>query len=106
MPNQNAGSFGAATGGSKELLAAMQRRGIDASALQQVSPGSAGGTAPVPPNVEMQAASSALPQPEQAPQQPQEDSELKIALKALGGFVTSEGKMRRDLATGRQQGMI
>ena len=40
------------------------------------------------------------------PQPKQEDSELKIALKALGGFIQSEGKLRRDIATPKPLGTV
>jgi len=104
----NTGSFAGPIGGSQELLAAMQRRGIDASALQQVSPGSVGGASPVPAAPEAAMASAALggEVPVAGPAAPAEDSELKIALKALSGFVQSEGKLRRDLVTPKPQGIV
>lgn len=97
MNAQNTGSFASAIGGASALKSAMERRGISASALQQMSPASAGGQNTVPmgvPTTNPQVGSM----PEQNMSKP-EDSELKIALKALGGFVQSEGKLRRDVAT-------
>ena len=44
----NIGSFGAAIGGGSALEEAMQRRGIDVSALQAQSPASAGGVKTTP----------------------------------------------------------
>lgn len=98
---ENTGSFGAAIGGGQEIAAAMQRRGMGAGTTQQMSPAAASGGVPMP--TEMEQAQAALPQTgaPQGPQQP--DSELKIALEALGGFVRSEGTMRRELV--KMQGM-
>ncbi len=110
MDNQNTGSFGAAIGGGSALVEAMQRRGIDASALQAQSPASAGG-APVPaplPEDGMQAAQAALPQgagvTSPAPSQP--DSDVTIATKALATMVTNDSKMKKDLATMQSQGVM
>lgn len=101
---ENTGSFGAAIGGNQELMEAMQRRGVDASAMQQMSPGSVGGAAPMP--TDMAAAQAAMPQAmgQPAPQQAPE-SDNTIAMKALATVVTNDSKMKRDLATMKAQGL-
>ena len=112
-----AGQFGTAIGGGSALIEAMQRRGMSTGALQQQSPGSAGGGTPMPqPPSELQSAQMAIPQEmpqeQQAPTTgvtqptPSTDPELSIALEALGGFVKSGGQTRRDLVKGKLQGMI
>lgn len=108
MDPQNTGSFGSAIGGSPELLAAMQRRGIDASALQQVSPASAGGVSPVPVTPDPTAATAALGQELPQPAQPTPpDSDNTIAMKALATVVTNDSKMKRDLVNMRSpQGAV
>ena len=114
MPqNLPGGSFGQATGGMDALKEAMQRRGVDASILDQVTPGAIGGTAPMPQNPsELTTAQAALPQ-ESAPTEPTApapaqptDPELSIALEALGGFVKSAGQTRRDVAKARIAGLV
>lgn len=97
---ENTGSFGAAIGGGQEIAAAMQRRGMGAGTGQQMSPAAASGGVPMP--TEMEQAQAALPQTGTPTAQPP-DSELKIALEALGGFVKSEGSLRRDMV--KMQGM-
>lgn len=116
-PNQNIGSFGAAIGGGSALAEAFARRGKDLSALQVQSPTSAGGAPPIPeappttnPSIgtPQEAGAALAPEgiPQGAPQLQEPDTELKIALKALGGFIQSEGKLRRDLVTMRGQGIV
>jgi hypothetical protein len=103
MPEQT-GSFASMLGGSDALKQAMQRRGIDTSALQSQSPASAGGQSVMPtgvPTTNPQVGSM----PEGSMSKP-EDTELKIALKALGGFVQSEGKLRRDVVAGQNNGLV
>ena len=97
-------SFGAAIGGGGALKEAMTRRGIDASVLDQQSPAAGGSSVPmgVPttnPDVGSMPSSAVAPPKE-------EDNELKIALKAMSGFIGSEGKLRRDLVTMKSQGLV
>lgn len=104
MEPTNKGSFGAGVlGDTSALRAAMDAKGIDSSVLEQVSNAApTGGTNISPP----------LPQgdpnvgvPQQAVQPPKEpDSDVKIALKALGAFVTSEGKVKEIVAKGQTGG--
>ena len=103
----NTGSFGSAIGGSQELMAAMQRRGIDVGAAQATSPASAVG-APVPPAPDMASASMALGgQPASAaPAAEEPESDLRIALSALTKFVGDESKLKKDVITLRGQGVI
>lgn len=104
MEQQNTGSFGAAIGGSPELIEAMQRRGMDVSALQQGSATSAV-PSPVAPAPDMASAQAALPQ--QAPAEPQApDSDVTIAMKALSTVVTNDSKLKRDLVNLRAQGAV
>ena len=108
----NTGSYGAAIGGGSALAEAMQRRGIDMSAIQQQSPASARGGVPIPQDPsQVQAAQAALPQAQ--PQsvgvtQPTQssDPELMSAIEGLSGFVKSAGQTRRDLAKARVGGLI
>ena len=106
------GSFGAATGGTEALRDAMQRRGIDASILDQLTPGAVAGAAPIPQSPsDLSVAQSALPQPEVAPTAgtptpPPTDPELMVAIEALAGFTKSAGNTRRDLAKARVGGLI
>ena len=100
------GSFASALGGSGALKEAMARRGIDASILDQQTPASAGGQTTVPmgvpttnPDVGSMPSSAVTPPKE-------EDNELKIALKAMSGFIGSEGKLRRDVVNARSQGLV
>ncbi len=113
--SDNTGSFGAAIGGSSALMEAMQRRGMDTSALQQMSPAAAGGNIPMPqaPS-QLSVARAALPMeetnaspaPTTGPASEPRDPELSIAMEALGSFVKSSGQTRRDLAKGRMQGIV
>jgi|SRR3990167_2499163 len=103
MPPDNTGSFGAATGGADALKAAMQRRGVDTSRLDQMSP-AVGGT-PVAPNIPQtnpQIGSVGAPSapggpvaPEGAtsPAQTFRSAENEIALKALVDVVKTENKI-------------
>ena len=90
------GQFGQAVGGMDALKAAMQRRGIDSSILDQVSP--AGGGSPVSPNVPMETpnvtprGASVAPPVEQA-KKPFRSGEMEIALKALENTVRTENKI-------------
>jgi len=100
------GSFGASIGGSNSLKQAMSRRGIDASVLDQQSPASVGGQSAVPTSVPVTNPSiGTTPSAEVTPPK-QDDSELKIALKAMSGFIGSEGKLRRDLVGYQNQGLV
>lgn len=98
----NTGSFASSIGGSNALQQAMARRGLGVGATQQMSPMGAGD------QVMPEAVPETNPQVGSMPQATpkEEDNELKIALKALGGFVQSEGKLRRDLAGMRQGGIV
>lgn len=107
--NQNHGSFGAAIGGSPALIEAMKRRGIDTSALQQVSPAAANPN-PTPPPLpsDTASASAAMPQDlsQTQSQQTQPDSDVTIATKALATMVTNDSKMKRDLVNLKAQGVV
>ena len=116
---QNTGSFGAATGGGSALAEAMQRRGMDTSILQQITPGGGGGDTPMPQNPgDLQSAQAALPnesvqaspEPQTASQTPQPapptDPELMVAMEALGGFVRQAGNTRRDVVKAKSQGIV
>jgi len=101
MPPQNTGSFGAATGGTDALKAAMSRRGLNVSALDQTSAGSAQGISNVAPAVPQGAPNMGI-SPEQALQpaigpqtaeQSTRSAEMDIALKALAGVVKTESKI-------------
>ena len=94
------GSFGNSIGGAGALKAAMQRRGIDSSILDQVSPASAGPQSPVSPAIPQDAPNVApsidqtLQPPQQtASKQPARSAEMDIALKALSGVVKTESKI-------------
>ena len=109
------GSFGAATGGTDALREAFERRGVDASILDQVTPGAVGGAAPIPQAPQdINAAQAAIPQgvPQEVPTETplaevqSTDPELNLAIEALGGFVKSAGQTRRDLAKARVQGIV
>lgn len=116
--NPNTGSFGAAiSNGPQDLTAlkeAMQRRGVDTSALDQMSGSSAGGATPMPqPVSDLSAAQAAIPTEAgatagvTAPTKTEPtDPELASAIDALGTFVKTGGQTRRDLAKGRIQGII
>jgi hypothetical protein len=90
MDNQNMGSFGLGMGGGS-LQAAMQRRNMGAGAYQQVSAGAAPEQV-VPPTPDPTQGSM----PTTASQTAQPDTELMTAIKALGSFITSESKARRE----------
>ena|SRR3990167_11210949 len=105
----NTGSFASTIGGSDALKQAMMRRGIDASALSQVSPGSvAGGSSVAPAVPETASANAALGGMPQGGQTPSEEpeSDLRIALQALTKFVSSESSLKKDLIGLRNQGAI
>ncbi|KKN11692.1 hypothetical protein LCGC14_1023990 [marine sediment metagenome] len=116
MANENRGSFGAAIGGSQALTEAMERRGIDVSALQVTSPASAGGAPPIPQDPsQLDAAQVAIgqppsgattPTPAAAPPPPPTDPELMVAMEALGTFVKSAGSTRKELAKARVSGIV
>ena len=95
----NPGQFGAAIGGSAAIRSAMQRRGIDASVLDQISPAAPGGPSPVAPGVpttnpQVGAIPSPRPSPAAGPAAPPSRSgEMDIALKALAGTVRTENKI-------------
>lgn len=101
MESTNMGSFGAATGGTDALRAAMQRRGLDTSILDQVSATAPSGPSQVAPDI-----TGAMPEvgsPDQArvataarPQEPKlpfRSAEAEIALKALKSTVDTENKI-------------
>ena len=106
LPN-NTGSFASAIGGAGALKAAMDRRGIDSSILDQVSP--AGGGSPVAPPLPAgtpQIAPTGSPSPEAVagsvdPLKPVVRSgEMEIALKALAGTVDTENKIAKATLAG------
>ena len=104
----NTGSFGSAIGGADAIKAAMQRRGMDASTLDQVSP--AAPTAPssvspaMPQGGGMPQDMGGAPMEELPPmgtmetqkQQPR-SAEMEIALKALADTVKTENKIAETL---------
>ena|SRR3990167_7495544 len=103
MPdNINTGSFGAAIGDVGPLKNAMQRRGMDASILDQVSPSAAIGPTSVAGNVQGQipmggeagATPGTLSQgtAEQVVS-PVRSGEMEIALKALASVAKTESKI-------------
>lgn len=104
MPNenQNTGSFGAGLGGIDALKAAMQKRGMDASVLDQVSASAPTGPSAVAPAIG-QDANNVMSQTPQAPQEiageqgPQTRSgEMEIALKALAQTVSTENTIAKQ----------
>ena len=112
---ENRGSFGAAIGGSQALTEAMERRGMDVSALQVTSPASAPGAPPIPQDPsQLDAAQVAIGQPPSgattptptAPPPPPTDPELMVAMEALGTFVKSAGSTRKELAKARVSGIV
>ncbi|HEC66787.1 MAG TPA: hypothetical protein ENI23_16050 [bacterium] len=114
MENQNTGSFGAAISNSPGDLTALKQvmasRGMDTSALDQVSSGgSPSGQIVAPQPVDPQAAQIAL-SPTEAPTTPSTptvpDSDNTIAMKALATVVTNDSKMKRDLVNLRTQGVV
>ncbi len=100
----NTGSFGAAIGGSGALTAALEKRGMDAGLLDQVSPTAPSGPSEVAPGIPADAGGGipqpAAPQAPQASQQPEQafrSAEMSIALKALNGVVSTESKIAKAL---------
>lgn len=98
----NTGSFGVGLGGVQALKQAMQRRGIDASVLDQVSPAAPGEQSPVPTPVPQtnpqvgsvpQAVPTAPTGPGGQPPPQSRTGEMDIALKALAGTVKTENKI-------------
>ena len=104
-PQTQTGSFGQATGGTDALKAAMARRGIDASILDQTSAGSAQGASEVAPAVPTGAPNidSSIPQtlqptaPAQTATEAFRSAEMDIALKALAGVVKTESKIAESV---------
>lgn len=105
MDSQNTGSFGAALGGIDALKASMQSRGMDTSALdqmsaaapgEQVSPGSIpAGVAPDAGFDERQLAGKAV----QAPQQPKQSfrsAEGEVAAKALAQVISTDNAIAKQ----------
>jgi len=105
-PNQLTGSFGAATGGSAALKAAMSRRGIDTSVLDQMSPGSVAGASPVPTGVEGSPNVGQTPQVGVTAPTKEPDTDMKIALKALAGVVKNEGELKKTVIQMRSGGLV
>src|SRR3990172_12880777 len=90
------GSFGQAIGGIDVLKAAMKRRGIDSSVLDQVS--AAVGGSPISPNVPQGTPNVSIPGTQVATPAPQtkqsfRSGEMEIALKALENTVRTENKI-------------
>lgn len=108
MPNgiQNTGGFGAAIGGADALKQAMQRRGIDASLLDQVSPAAPGPQSPVAPALPADAGGMAPPAPGGVPVAPAAEKvpfrsgEAEIAIKALKSVVDTENKIAEAALAG------
>ena|SRR3990167_8091635 len=98
MPN-TMGSFGKGLTGVDALKAAMQRRGMDSSALDQVSGSSPMGESPVAPQLPTtnpQVGNVPTPPPQGITQpegQQFKSAEMEIALKALKGVVDTENKV-------------
>jgi hypothetical protein len=103
MPPQNigGGQFGQAIGGGDALRASMQRRGIDTSILDTVSPAAPTGPSQVAPALpegvggivpEQQVATQAVgtPQPQGIPFR---SAEMEISLKALKSVANTESKI-------------
>lgn len=101
MEPQNTGSFGAGLGGTSALKQAMQRRGLDASVLDQVS-AAAPGEQVMPPAVSGSGpqvgdiASQAVGQAEE-PKVPFRSAEMETSLKALEGTVKTENKIAESM---------
>jgi hypothetical protein len=96
------GSFGNAIGGASALKQAMQRRGMDASIMDQVSP--AGGGTPVAPPIEKQAPTGqGMDQtmqpisPQTQPEATTRSEEMRIALQALSDTVKTENKIAESI---------
>ena len=99
MPPQNigGGQFGQATGGADALRAAMQKRGMDASILDQVSATAPTGPSEVAPALPEGTGAGGQPAQAvgtlQAPEQPFRSREMEIALKALNSVVSTENSI-------------
>ena len=100
----NTGSFGAAIGGSGALTAALEKRGMDAGLLDQVSPTAPSGPSEVAPGIPANVGGGGgipqpqAPAPEAAAQGPIfRSGEMEIALKALNGVVSTESKIAKAL---------
>ena len=104
-PNQNMGSFGTSLGDTSSLRAAMQKRGIDASILDQISPAASGAPSQVAPAIpqtnpnigttDQQVASQAVPSTP-APvtaKIPFRSAEMEIATKAMAGVISTENEI-------------
>ncbi|HEC65688.1 MAG TPA: hypothetical protein ENI23_10355 [bacterium] len=109
------GNFGQATGGGDALREAFQRRGIDASVLDQLTPGAPAGASPVPQNPsDLSAAQQALPTdtgaipttPTAPTAPPPTDPELTMVLEALTGFTKGKIGIQKDVVKGRLQGIL
>ena len=99
-------AFGSPIGGGSALLQSMQRRGMDASILDQQSPASAGGESVVPPAVPITNPSvGAMPQEAVTPPK-QDESDLRIALTALTKFVGNESNLKKSVMDMRGQGLL
>ena len=98
-PTQNTGSFGAATGGTDALRAAMERRGLDASILDQVSASSPTGPSEVPGQVPetnvMQSPSMEAVGQATKPETPFTSGEMELSLKALKSVVDTENAVKK-----------
>ena len=97
---QNTGSFGAATGGTDALRAAMERRGMDASILDQVSASSPTGPSEVPgqvPDTNVMQQAPAMEAVGQAtkPETPFASGEMELSLKALKSVVDTENAVKK-----------
>jgi len=100
---QNTGSFGASLGGVDALKAAMQRRGMDAGIIDQMSASAPGGGSPVaaPVQESSQVAPSinqtlqASPSGAGQPKVPTRSGEMDIALKAMKGVIDTENKIAK-----------
>lgn len=102
MNPTNTGSFGAATGGTDALKASMQRRGMDASILDQTSASSPAGLSEVAPAMpspsggglpETDIATKAMGSGGKTPSTPFRSGEGELALKALADTLKIEGKI-------------
>jgi hypothetical protein len=101
MPITSTGSFATDLGGVQSLKAAMQRRGVDAGILDQVSAASPTGPSEVAP-APTGAPSISAPQvqtpavTEKTPQAPFRSGEAEIALKALAGVAKIEADIAKS----------
>ena len=100
--NVGTGQFGQAIGGADALKAAMSRRGIDTSMLDQISPAAPGPESPVAPalpeGTQIGAPQQQLPtQPTGGAPGPQEQpfrsSEMALALKAMNSVISTENSV-------------